>query len=226
MNIALISATEPRWNTLVERTCQRCGKTFSIRHFRLKLVPALYCSKSCASGVSYYKNCEVCGKQFKVKSADEKRYTRRFCNIECWRNGHIVWNKGKKCPELSERQMGAKNHMYGRRDEKAGHWKGGLRRLQTKIRTSPEYLAWRESVFNRDNYACRNCSKKVNGHLQAHHITPISRIITEYNIKNITDSYSVDILWDLGNGLTLCENCHALLDKHFYKFHKEEVIFN
>lgn len=226
MNIAIISATKPKWNTPVKRSCQRCGKTFEIKYFRLKLVPALYCSKSCASGVSFLMNCEVCGKEFRVKKSLTKKYNRRFCGIDCWRKGHVTWNKGKKCPQLSECQRGEKSWTYGKRGKETAHWKGGLRDLQTQIRTSPEYLLWRDSVFDRDDYTCRNCSKKASGHLQAHHIIPVNEIISKFNIKNLNDSYLVDILWDVENGLTLCEDCHGLLDRHYYRFLKKEVISN
>lgn len=31
-----------------------------------------------------------------------------------FKKGSIPWNKGKICPQLSEKQRGSKNHMYGR----------------------------------------------------------------------------------------------------------------
>ena len=37
----------------------------------------------------------------------------------------ISWNKGKKCPQLSECQKGSKNHQFGKRGKGTSNWKGG-----------------------------------------------------------------------------------------------------
>lgn len=60
-------------------------------------------------------------------------------------------------------------------------------------RRYPEYIKWRESVFERDNYTCKVCKQK-GGQLNAHHL----------------DGYDKfkELRTDLNNGITLCEECH------------------
>lgn len=72
-------------------------------------------------------------------------------------------------------------------------WKGGLTDEARKIRNSPEYKAWREAVFNRDNFTCQRC--QIRGHrLEAHHV--------------LTFSARPDLRLAVENGITLCRSCH------------------
>ena len=62
------------------------------------------------------------------------------------------------------------------------------------VRGSLDYAAWREGVFERDNYTCRMCS--VHGsRLAAHHIKPFAT--------------HPDLRLEPTNGITLCWPCHA-----------------
>jgi len=88
-------------------------------------------------------------------------------------------NLGKKRPLCS-----GENHPC---------WKGGVTPLYKKIRKSPEYILWRTSVFERDNYTCTICGL-VGGKLNADHIKPFA-LYPELRL-------SID------NGRTLCEPCH------------------
>lgn len=97
------------------------------------------------------------------------------------KSGHPL--KGVKRPDKS----GPNSHF----------WKGGIASNNDVIRKSLEYCEWRSSVLKRDNYTCQKCNK-IGGKLIAHHIIPFNIIITN-NMK---------ILFDLNNGLTLCEKCH------------------
>ena len=63
-----------------------------------------------------------------------------------------------------------------------------------KVRKSAEYTAWRDKVFHRDRYTCRQCGV-CGGRLRAHHIKPFS-VYPE--LRLVVD-----------NGLTLCDTCHA-----------------
>lgn len=66
------------------------------------------------------------------------------------------------------------------------------------IRNSPAYVLWRNSVFERDDYACKLC--KTNKKLQAHHI-----------VRWVD---SIDLRFELSNGITLCESCHRKIHNH------------
>jgi len=63
----------------------------------------------------------------------------------------------------------------------------------TQIRNSNSYKTWRLSVYNRDGFKCQSCGQ-VGKNLNAHHIVPVS-----VNPMRI---------FDLDNGITLCNICH------------------
>lgn len=67
-------------------------------------------------------------------------------------------------------------------------------------RQTTKYHAWRDAVFERDNYTCAICGQR-GGTLNAHHIRPFKKF--------------PKLQTDLDNGITLCEKCHR-------KVHKEK----
>lgn len=81
-----------------------------------------------------------------------------------------------------------------------------------RIRATNKYLEWRSNIFKRDNYHCQNCGKE--GYLEAHHIVPFSYLISIFNIRSIDETIRNKALWDEGNGITYCRECHILLDKN------------
>ncbi len=85
-------------------------------------------------------------------------------------------------------------------------------KLVKRIRMNNKYLEWRSNIFKRDNYHCQHCGEK--GYLEAHHIYPFSKIISEFRIINLDQALDCKILWDIGNGITYCRPCHILLDKN------------
>lgn len=54
--------------------------------------------------------------------------------------------------------------------------------------------AWREKIFERDEYTCQCCGDDKGGNLNAHHIVPHSK--------------DKSIAWEMDNGITLCKSCH------------------
>jgi len=100
--------------------------------------------------------------------------------------GHIAWNKGKP-----------------------NTWtKGsGKTKLSVLVRTSEKYILWRNYVYERDKYTCVLC-QRAGGNLNADHIIPLSKLLSENDIKNIQEALRCDKLWDVNNGRTLCVPCH------------------
>lgn len=63
---------------------------------------------------------------------------------------------------------------------------------------SLEYIHWRESVLIRDGYKCVWCGSTEN--LEADHIKP--------------KSVFPDLMYEVGNGRTLCNPCHRKTDTY------------
>lgn len=56
--------------------------------------------------------------------------------------------------------------------------------------------AWRKEVLKKDNYMCEVCKRTKD--LHAHHIIPWKK--------------SVDLRFDVNNGMILCRSCHAKIE--------------
>ena len=158
-----------------------------------------------------------------------------------WNKGIHMWENrehpkgmfGKKCSKNTRKQM-SKSKMGHSVTEKTrekisdanktqilmGFKKGhkpfnyidGRTKLVKMIKIMKEYLEWRSAVFKRDNYHCQNCGEK--GYLEAHHIIPFIKILREFKIKNFEDARKCKLLWDVGNGISYCRDCHILKDKN------------
>lgn len=77
--------------------------------------------------------------------------------------------------------------------EKAYGWKGGISRLNARLRQTREMNLWKKAVKERDNYTCVLCGfySKSN---HADHIKPFALF--------------PELRTSIGNGRTLCVNCH------------------
>lgn len=77
---------------------------------------------------------------------------------------------------------------------------------------SPEYKAWRNSVYARDRFACQMCHR-TGVELNAHHI--------------IRWADNVSLRYVQSNGITICTHCHDNIvtgrEEHFAKQFKEIV---
>lgn len=114
--------------------------------------------------------------------------------------------KGRKKPEGF-----AKLQSKLRQGKKSHFWKGGLTSLAMQVRNHFQYSEWRTSVFIRDNYTCQDCGQ-VGGKLNADHQKPFSFLLKEFKIKTLDQALKCSYLWDILNGLTLCEDCHRKTD--------------
>ena len=80
------------------------------------------------------------------------------------------------------------------------------------IRSLSKSAEWRKAIYKRDNYTCQKCEGKDN--LEAHHIKSFKEILIDNKIKTISDALNCEELWDLNNGITLCQKCHSLTDSY------------
>ncbi len=114
--------------------------------------------------------CIVCGKEFYCSPSQEKDRNRKNCSKEC----NIAYRK---------------KYLTGENNKL---WKGGRRRTFHQ-----EEREWREAVYIRDDYTCRECGKR-GAALNAHHIKSYSQFPDER--------------LNIDNGITLCLECHK--EKH------------
>lgn len=76
-------------------------------------------------------------------------------------------------------------------------WVTVITQLSKRDRSCEGYSKWRNDVYKRDRYTCQICSSKKK--INAHHI-----------VRWVD---SIELRFDLSNGVTLCENCHKLIHK-------------
>jgi hypothetical protein len=150
------------------------------------------------------RKCEECGKEIKYSH-------KRFCNNSCagkWKyknysNIRDIIKQGREeayKPEAREkiRQAHIGKPKYNMRGENNPNWSGGTYGTERHtLMGRIEYINWRKSVFERDNYTCQICYTR-GGKLEADHIIPY-----------IADKSKA---LDLDNGRTLCKECHRKTD--------------
>ena len=113
-------------------------------------------------------------------------------------------HRGKKLSEETIKKISGANKP---------NWKGGISKIDKRCRQIPEYLQWRSDVFQRDNWTCKTCNKNK-CYLNAHHIKGFSKILKENDIKTPEEARDCIELWNINNGVTLCEACHSLTDNY------------
>ena len=128
-------------------------------------------------------------------------------------------SEGKKGPKNPNYQKyGLLNPLFGKPNAKlAGpnnhKWKGGIADLNNRIRNCTKYGEWRARVFARDRYACMRCGDKNGGNIIVHHINPYHKIIELNRISTFEEALACYELWDIDNGITICEKCHIEIEK-------------
>ena len=100
--------------------------------------------------------------------------------------------KGKKNPKGSIAKMGKENPMYRKTPWNKGLLSDPKRKNRLKEMGTWQYIEWRKSVFERDNFICQMC-KTRGGELIADHI----KMWALYP----------ELRYDINNGQTLCKEC-------------------
>jgi len=174
--------------------CKYCGKTF--REYASK--KPKFCSKECADNSRRKKAilvCEWCGKEKKVRYASEAKKL-KYCSPKCQAEAisQKIHKKCKYCGKKFSVSPAFKSAKYCSRECHHSAMRTNSNRTEADIiRKSEQYLEWRKSVFERDNFTCAICGK-VGGKLNAHHIKQVK--------------FRLDLILDIDNGITLCEKCH------------------
>lgn len=214
----------------VKRICQKCKTEFKVFYHRIKDGRGKFCSRECYNigrrCNKIKKICLICSKKIEIYPS-AKQNKGKFCSKKCygiwqsknilgknhaqWKGGKVkktcivcgksfklfpnIARKGKFC---SRKCMG-KWYSENKSGENSYNWKGGL----TQERRNNKYKLWRKKVFERDSYTCLICGK-VGGHLNAHHI---KNWVSHTELRYVID-----------NGMTMCQDCHNLVDKELPLF--------
>jgi len=121
-----------------------------------------------------YKNCEICNKEYYIKKSQSNK--RRTCSIGC-------------ASILKSQEKSKENHPM---------WKGGSTPILKILRHSQKYNDWRNGIYRRDRWTCRDCGKKCD-----------SREIIAHHIKSFSEY--PELRFSMDNGITLCRKCHIKL---------------
>lgn len=120
--------------------------------------------------------------------------------IDC---GRTVWYYSKRCQKCDIK------HKHSLRGPRARTWKGGVTPVMLIIRHCLKTREWRQAIFTRDNYTCKECGCRGGGILHAdHYPVTFAEIIHKYRIRTLAQAERCAMLWDTNNGRTLCESCH------------------
>ena len=158
--------------------------------------------------------CSKCHGAWDAKKFGKRAWNKGVKGLKRWHNCKglnqgVPWNIGKtkeEYPQLSNSGAKKGNTPWNKglhgvqqmaKRENSPHWKGGKGGENALIRKSVDYKLWREAVFKRDNFTCKDC--KTRGYLEAHHIKPFA--------------WFPELRFAIDNGVTLCITCHAKVDK-------------
>lgn len=112
------------------------------------------------------------------------------------------------------RMIGRDNPFYNKKHneetlkkisgENSPRWKGGITKVNKKLRSSFAWKKWRNKVFERDNYVCQKedchyCKNKKGVELHPHHKKYLC--------------IHPELAFDLNNGITYCKKYHQELHK-------------
>ena len=184
-------------------------------------------------------HCYICGKASKKWKSQLNKSGIHVCDGDCKKafhkmkakenklgcvkgNKHYKWRKDRVdlvCPicltifrPKNDKQQccseDCKKIFYT--GENASNWKGGIDTLYKRVRGLSAYKTWRKTILKRDNYICQEC--KGVGEI-AHHIERFMKLLHKNEIKTTQDALLCEELWDIDNGITLCEECHKMEHK-------------
>jgi hypothetical protein len=176
--------------------------------------------------------CPACDKKIQPKYDGQI-----YCNLKCYANSEklkqnakksylIINNKTKKWRKGTGGRSFTNKTTFKKEDSRVmgknnPRWKGGITKLQEKIRKLPEYKSWRNGIFKRDNWTCKICKKRGN-YIEAHHLKEFNLILKHNNILTVIQARRCTKLWEMSNGISLCRKCHDKTKTKYFKKTNEE----
>ncbi len=211
-----------KYSKEISLICKHCNKEFKLKESYYKKqskrgqIPK-YCSTECRIAEQRknkeFVKCNNCGKEMlAVKNKNILHFCNEKCRIEyAKKETQIITcdNCNKEFEKNKYAYNRAKKHFCSKEcyDEYRANKKETYKEISHYLRTHEKYDEWRAKIFKRDKYECSKCGTKKN--LHAHHINQLYDICDKYdmNIDKILNSKEFN---DIDNGITLCQNCHAL----------------
>jgi len=167
--------------------CKNCGK--AMYQQPCFIGKSFFCSMKCAgmhranraNSKRLVVKCKQCGKEYTIPPSEKYWKERR---------GSTNYFCSRKCIK-KYRQIPENNPRYYKDRTK-------LKNQKRSFRYSVAMTEWRKKVYKRDNYTCQICSIRSGKNnivmLNAHHI--------------IRMADNPDLMFQINNGITLCEGCH------------------
>ena len=185
-------------NTIVK--CSNCNAPFKILNCNLKnsdgsIKKNHYCSQRCKAS---HQQTILLGEKNPKYRGGEVETTCGFCGktftIARYRD---IMNEHNYC---SQKCKGEHQKVILLGENNCNYIHGLSENYRIRYRIVDGYNTWRREVYERDGYACQCCGDKIGHNLNAHHING-------YN-------WDKEHRTDIGNGITLCNECHK-------KFHNK-----
>ncbi len=186
------------------RHCLNCGSVFWVRPDVLKYGFGNFCSQKCCalfrntnkSEEHRRKISETIIKKGIVVGENNPNWRGGDRVLSCAECGHDFSFKRSVKREFCSRECAAKNRGRIQSGENHPGWKGGIgaqkhehKRMHTKAKE------WRESIFEKDGYACVVCEKSK-PRIHAHHIFGWAKF--------------PELRYDIDNGMTMCVKHHQM----------------
>lgn len=180
------------------KTCQQCGKEYKGRNIS-------FCSNKCKCN-------SFVGKEFtletrrKMSESAKKHPSNRIGCKHSEETKNIIAEKTSEIMKGNKYRLGKVHSVEWRRKlsektkgENSPTWRGGITSINRRLRNSVEWRLWREAVFARDNWTCRDCGRR-GVELHPHHVKQFA--------------YYPELRFAIDNGLTLCKKCHIKPGRH------------
>lgn len=161
---------------------------------------------------------------YRIKKEDLPKETPAELSERMKRNNPMFDEEIKARAVETKRERVAAGIISYKRGSEHHLWKGN-RDFNNSCR-SVLYNSWTKKVLHRDGYSCQRCGERKD--LQVHHLSPLREMIgfvkDKYNIETFLDipseewqSYIDEVvsLHNLKDGITVCKECHRLIDEQF-----------
>lgn len=182
------------------KICLQCGQPYSGRGL-------MFCSNSCRMTWRNLRDNPAKRPEVRAKIAQQAKDSGRQSQLMTpeARQKAIVGisaaSAGRTLSEAHKRAIGAGVKRAGNIPPRNPHltgprhpnWIAGQSTIRSKDLHSPEYVTFRDTVLQRDNWTCQRCGKR-GGRLEVHHIESWN---SHPELRHSPE-----------NGVTLCRPCH------------------